>query len=169
MVPSPHRKISITDLVLLQRAIPDVRYRKDSRLDICISKNISSMCDLLHPFADLPEQYRNSIIELYQSTFTGCDELPVSVFLTREVYGVFIGGILMAFVAFRGPLLEYLAVNIMERGKGVGSVVVYAALSWCRRKMYRRMYLECKENLIAYYKRFGGVEIEDDKRVKYNG
>jgi hypothetical protein len=123
---------------------------------------------MLHPFTLLEDSYQQGIIELYLATFTGCDELSVDILLTRELYGVFLDGVLTAFVAFRGPLLEYLAVKTSDRGKGVGGVVVYASIMLCKEKKYSGMYLECKEGLVSYYKRFGAEEIKEGKRINYN-
>lgn len=126
------------------------------------------MYTILHPFTSLEANNKYSIIDMYLTTFTGCDELSITMLLTREIYGVFLDGILTAFVAFKGPLLEYLAVKATDRGRGVGGVVVYASIMLCKEKEYSKMYLECKEGLVSYYKRFGAQEIEEGRRITYN-
>ena len=123
---------------------------------------------MMYPFLRCNEWYQKNIVSLYTDTFKGVDELNVDALLSRELFGVIINDKLLGFVAFSGNILEYLAVIPTDRGRGIGSIVMYGVMSWCSRKGYGEMYLECKEGLIPYYKRFGGREIIEGKRVIYN-
>ena len=111
---------------------------------------------------------------MYASLFPGKDEIPIKLIpglvaighLT--IYAVFNDTVIAGAAFVCKNSLEYLFVSPTIRSKGVGSIILQALLSKFRQSSsYTGLYLECKKELVNYYKRFGAYLL-GTKRV-FNG
>jgi len=103
---------------------------------------------------------------MYRDLFPGKDEIPVRIIpglvainhLT--IYTVFSDGEIAGAAFMCRNSLEYLFVSPKIRSKGVGTLILQAVLSKLRQysssSEHSFLLLECKQELVSYYKRFGG-------------
>jgi len=105
---------------------------------------------------------------MYSSAFPGPDEVKVKDLPLRETLVLTKLGHIASFIVLRGNVLEYLVVNEEIRGKGIGSYAMERLLSLLRSRGIKKLYMECLPHLIGYYKRFGGKEMVEGRRVVYN-